>query len=138
MKRLRLNSGTRRPRRIHVQPELDQWVEGVATTWGVSYSEAANRLLAEFRKVRQELAAPVSMEPTDGTVAPLIHILLEQFKEQICRGLDNEREEIARVKSNLYLLQLMLDKAAIGLLGDQKYKHWQLQVKEAMGRRGNK
>src|SRR5262245_56164261 len=123
---------------IHVQPELDQWIEGVATTWGVSYSEAANRIFAEFRTVRQELAAPVSMELPDGSVAPLIHVLLEQFKEQLCQGMVSVREEVERVKSNLYLLQLMQDRAAIATLGDQQYKHWQLQVKEAMSRRGSK
>lgn len=136
MKRLRLNSGTRRQRVVHLRPELDQWVDGVATTWGVSYSEATNRLLAEFRHVRRELAAPVSMEATDGATAPLITLLLEQFQEQICRGMDGEREELARIRSNLYLLQTMLDKAAIKLLGDQHYKQWQLQVKEAMSHRG--
>lgn len=135
MTRLRFNSGTRRQRAIYVEPDLDQWIEGVATTWGVSYSEAANRLFAEFRKIRQELAAPVSMEPTDSTVAPLIHVLLEQFKEQLCLGMDRVREEVERTKSNLYLLQAMQDKATRATLGDAKYKHWQIEVKEAMSKR---
>lgn len=136
MRRFQLNSTKRVARKIYVDPALDQWIEGVATTWGVSYSEATNRIMAEHRNVRQELAAPVSMEDAEGAAVPFIHALLAQFREQICQGLDREKEELARVKSNLYLLQTMLDKAAIKLLGDQRYKQWQLQVKEAMQRRG--
>ena len=61
---------------------------------------------------------------------------MEQFKEQFCRGMDGVREEVERVKSNLYLLQMMQDKATSATLGDQHYQHWQRQVKEAMSRRG--
>src|SRR5215471_4108 len=126
MGRLRLQSTTRRQRTVQMAPELDRWVAELATLWAVSCSEAINQLLTEHRELRSELGA-VERAPGESPVA---RILLERLKQELCSGMDTLREEVEKVKSNLYLLQEMQDLATARLLSEHQYTEWRMRVKE--------
>ncbi len=133
MSKLQLRSHVRRSRTIQVDPELDRWVEETATLWGVSYSEACNRIVREQRELRRELGAALEVHNTNGT-SQLIHVLLERFKEELCRGMDRIRDEVEKVKSNLYLLETMSDRA-MALQGAHRHDAWRREVTAAMRQR---
>src|SRR5215470_4234120 len=107
MGRLRFHAATRRQRTVHLEPEVDRWIEELAITWGVSCSEAMNQLLSEHKGLRSELGAVAQGQGG----SPVAHVLIERLKQELCHGMDNLREEVERVKSNLYLLQEMQDLA---------------------------
>src|SRR4029450_1819685 len=103
MKKLRLQSGKRVVRTIYIDPVLDAWIERLSLDRHVSYSEMVNQLLAEHYELRS------------GTGKNVMNFL-EQFREQLCKGLDNVWEEMGKLKANLYLLETMQDKE-VALLG---------------------
>jgi len=131
MGRLRLRSDTRRQRTVQMAPEVDRWVEELALTWAVSCSEAINQLLSEHRELRSALGA-VEHAPGGSHVAP---VLMERLKQELCSGMDRLREEVEKVKSNLYLLQEMQDLATARLLSEHQYTEWRMKVKEKMDKR---
>ena len=139
MSTFRLRSHTRVPRSVQLEPELDRWIEGMSTLWGCSLSEAMNRLLKEQMQLREQLGGTFATErgEEDGT-SQVVHVLLERFKEDICRGMDRLGEEVSKVKSNLYLLQSMHDRHAAIALGGQKYDAWRTSVQELLTKKGNK
>ncbi len=133
MNTLRLHSHTRRQRSVMLLPAMDQWIEREATRLGVSFSEAMNRLLASYWQFHQEVNTDGG--PDHPSVAQLSPALLAHLKEPLLEQVQAVREEIEKVKSNLYLLQTMQDRTTAKTLTGRQYDAWREEVKGVMDKR---
>ena len=133
MSRLRLQSNARRQRSVMLLPTMERWIEREAARLGVSFSEALNRLLAAYWQFHQEVHADGGTH--DTTIPPLVPSLLAQLKEPLQEQVQAVREEVEKVKSNLYLLQTMQDRAAAKTLPEPQYEAWREEVKGMIERR---
>jgi hypothetical protein len=133
MNTLRLHSHTRRQRSVMLLPAMDQWIEREAARLGVSFSEAMNRLLTSYWQFHQEVNTDGGAD--DHGVAEFTPVLLAHLKEPLLAQMQAVREEVEKVKSNLYLLQTMQDRTTAKMLTDRQYDAWREEVKGVMDKR---
>lgn len=133
--RLRGLSHIRKARSVQIAPDTDRWVMTIAALEGCSYSEAVNRLLEQQKEIRNQLGLVFETGRAPDGASPVVHVLLEAFKETIARSLDNLREEVRSGTSNLYLIQSMIDQL-VRLGWPDQHESWVRKVKELQTRRG--
>jgi type IV secretion system protein VirB11 len=119
MSKLRWHSDTRRQRTVHVGPTVDRWIEREAVRWGVSYSEAMNRLLASYWQFHQEVTADGSKETS--MTPQLVQATVKDLREHVAERMERLKTEVEKVKSNLDLLHSLQDRAVAKTLTDRQY-----------------
>lgn len=138
MSKFTLNSAKRSQRTVMVAPSTDRWIEREAARWGVSYSEAANRLLQAHHQGQE-----AGERDTDHrALRHLLQILLEgceaRLTDQVARlqgAVAKVHGEVENIKSNLHLLQILQDRAVAKTLTPRQYDEWREEARGMLAKR---
>ena len=103
---------------LRLPPDLARWIEDEARARRVTKTKLIVDCLRTQQTLQQQLAASLTLGPQDpqGTGAHILQVLLAQLREEIAQSIDAQTVEVKKLRGQLELTHLMLDRSYYGFL----------------------